>query len=405
MNNKKIGSVLFVDDEKKILRSLKRSFFRESFKTFFASGGNDAIEIIRKNEIDIIVTDVRMPDMTGLELLKIIKNRYPFIHRVILSGFVEEQSVINALNSGLATTYFAKPWDDKVLKEKILHLFKIRKYLKGTNLLKLLGLIDNFPTLPSLYHEFTEALEKDKNIGYIVKIIQRDVAAASKILKVANSAFYGGKRVQNLKKAAVKIGLQAVKNIFLTLSVVNSMQWDDYQIKKLEAIFSHSSLVNKFVKHIYEKKYNKMLPANYSAAGIVHDIGKIIILQYFTDTYRKIEKELNNNTTKSFYDIELELGREGKTHCEIGAYFMNNWNFPQVLVEVSLFHHSPEFASKHNKDLIKLVNLADRLIDTVQRNDIEAEVDYDNFEDFGFTKIELRNLIKKVKKEINETKL
>ena len=84
---------------------------------------------------------------------------------------------------------------------------------------------------------------------------------------------------------------------------------------------------------------------------------------------------------------------------------MNNWNFPQVLVEVSLFHHSPEFASKHNKDLIKLVNLADRLIDTVQRNDIEAEVDYDNFEDFGFTKIELRNLIKKVKKEINETKL
>jgi two-component system response regulator HupR/HoxA len=80
-------TVLFVDDDEIMLRSLERGLFDEPYSMHFASSGDEAIEILQREEVHVIVTDMCMPGMGGLELLKTVKETYPRIVSIVLSGF------------------------------------------------------------------------------------------------------------------------------------------------------------------------------------------------------------------------------------------------------------------------------------------------------------------------------
>ena len=103
-------TVLFVDDEEKILKSLKRDLVDEPYKSLFAESGKEAVEILKQKEVHIIVTDMRMPEMTGLELLKMVKKEYPYIIRLILSGHTDIDTLLRAINEGEILRYICKPW-------------------------------------------------------------------------------------------------------------------------------------------------------------------------------------------------------------------------------------------------------------------------------------------------------
>ncbi|MBW8039007.1 MAG: response regulator [Planctomycetes bacterium] len=103
-------TVLFVDDEEKILRSLKRSLMDEPYETLFANSGKEALEILQQHEAHVIVSDIRMPEMDGLELLKIVKEEFPHIIRLVLSGCSEADNILNAINNGEVLRFITKPW-------------------------------------------------------------------------------------------------------------------------------------------------------------------------------------------------------------------------------------------------------------------------------------------------------
>ncbi len=103
-------TVLFVDDEEKILTSLKRGLLDEPYKTLFANSGKEALEILQRSEVHVIVTDMRMPEMGGLELLKIVKKDYPHIIRMVLSGYTQVSTVLTAINQGEIFRFITKPW-------------------------------------------------------------------------------------------------------------------------------------------------------------------------------------------------------------------------------------------------------------------------------------------------------
>ena len=103
-------TVLFVDDEEKILRSLKRGLIDEPYKSLFAKSGKEALEILKQNEVHVLVTDMRMPEMPGLELLKIVKEEYPHIVRMVLSGYTQVTTLLTAINQGEIFKFITKPW-------------------------------------------------------------------------------------------------------------------------------------------------------------------------------------------------------------------------------------------------------------------------------------------------------
>ena len=119
-------TVLFVDDEANILKSIKRIMFKEPFKTLYANSGAEALEIAEKNsDITVLITDMRMPKMTGLELLREFKKKYPRTVRIVLSGYSHITTLLTAINQGEIFRYILKPWEnDEELLDAINAAFK-----------------------------------------------------------------------------------------------------------------------------------------------------------------------------------------------------------------------------------------------------------------------------------------
>lgn len=109
-----INKVLFVDDEVNILNSIKRSVIDEDYSAVFALSGEKAIEAIEKNEISVIVSDMKMPGMNGLDLLKRVKEISPNTIRIVLSGYTQLGQILATVNSVGVFKYITKPWNDEL---------------------------------------------------------------------------------------------------------------------------------------------------------------------------------------------------------------------------------------------------------------------------------------------------
>jgi len=113
----KINNVLFVDDEVQILNAIRRGLRKESYKMFFASSGSEALKIMEEESIHVVVTDMRMPKMTGLDLLTKVKDQYPDVVKLILSGYTQLQQIIVTINRIDIYRFITKPFDiDEDLK-------------------------------------------------------------------------------------------------------------------------------------------------------------------------------------------------------------------------------------------------------------------------------------------------
>lgn len=109
-------AVLFVDDERDVLNSMKRLLRTEPYQSLFAQGGREAIDILKREKAHVIVTDLGMPEMDGMTLLQQVKEKYPEIIRLILSAHADSNSIFTAINKGNIYQYILKPWDNMELK-------------------------------------------------------------------------------------------------------------------------------------------------------------------------------------------------------------------------------------------------------------------------------------------------
>ncbi|MGZ4989485.1 MAG: HD domain-containing phosphohydrolase [Methylobacter sp.] len=110
------AAILFVDDEINVLKALRRLFHNEHYTTYFASTGAEGLEILRQNAVDLIISDMRMPEMSGAEFLSEVFVQWPQTIRILLTGYADLQSTIDAVNKGRIYNYCNKPWNDEELK-------------------------------------------------------------------------------------------------------------------------------------------------------------------------------------------------------------------------------------------------------------------------------------------------
>ncbi|MBN1414729.1 MAG: response regulator [Bacteroidales bacterium] len=118
-------NILYIDDEESNLRIFKNTF-RRDFIIYLANSAQSGIEILRKNKVDVLITDQRMPGMTGLELLKYIHELFPEIppHRLMISGYAEPVDIRQAYDHYGLFGFIAKPWDAENLKQIILNVIQ-----------------------------------------------------------------------------------------------------------------------------------------------------------------------------------------------------------------------------------------------------------------------------------------
>lgn len=126
--------ILYVDDEENNLISFKATF-RTKFETSVAISGDEALKILDSKPIQVIITDQRMPGMTGVQFLEKVIEKYPDCMRILLTGYADMTAVIDAVNKGKIFHYLTKPWNEEELDKTIRNAYS--KYLENEELKKM----------------------------------------------------------------------------------------------------------------------------------------------------------------------------------------------------------------------------------------------------------------------------
>src|SRR3990172_3319899 len=108
----KQSTLLCVDDEPNILSSLRRLFRAKGYRVLVAESGNAGLQVLATEAVDLVISDMRMPEMDGAHFLELVRARWPDTIRILLTGYADVSSIIEAINRGEIYRYIAKPWDD-----------------------------------------------------------------------------------------------------------------------------------------------------------------------------------------------------------------------------------------------------------------------------------------------------
>lgn len=160
----KRGSILIVDDEEPVRQALKR-LFRRHYNVEAAASGDEALQLLNQESYDLVISDMRMPGMTGAELLKNCYQKWPEMIRILLTGFSELESAVSAINEGRIYRYVTKPWDNDELRALVIEALDLRD-LKSANQSLNAHIVEQNKELERLNSELKEKYqEKSEQVG------------------------------------------------------------------------------------------------------------------------------------------------------------------------------------------------------------------------------------------------
>ncbi len=333
--------ILFVDDESNVLQGLRRMLhpMREEWEMTFAQGGREALRILGASAFDVLVSDLRMPDMDGIGLLNIVRRQHPKVIRIILSGHVDEEMILRSVEP--AHQYLSKPCDADTLKSAITRACALRDLLAQESLKRIISRVGRLPSVPSLYMELTSEIRSpDASMKRIAGIVGKDVAMSAKILQLVNSAFFGlHSRVSSIQHGVSILGLKTLRALVLTVQVFWQFNQSQSGGLAIEALMNHSMGTGLCARTIAEAEKQEKKVADYAfLAGLLHDVGKLVLATSFRKQYAEV---LASEREGDLPVWQAEQNAFGATHAEVGAYLMGLWGIPDVIVEALAFHHRP----------------------------------------------------------------
>lgn len=219
--------------------------------------------------------------------------------------------------------------------------------------------IDNLPTLPGIAIKLLEAVrQKDPNIGEISKIISSDVVLTTKILKLANSPFYGFKsKITTIERAISMLGLNAIKSLALSFSVTTTF-YDKADKGINYTQFWKDSIIGAVSSKLLAEKINPGISADAFFMGLLKDMGALTIAYSLPDEYAQVVSAVNGGA--SLHEAESQV--LGFNHMEMGEHLSNTWGLPQEFCRPIGCHHSPEIlAGSESEDIVtraRLLHLA-----------------------------------------------
>ena len=350
--------IMFVDDSPQVLGGLKRMLYKMQgeWEMSFAESGREALETLATKEYDAIISDMRMPEMNGAQLLNKVKTNYPGMVRFILSGHSDHELIMQSV--GCTHQYLAKPCEPDLLVSSIRSSFALRDMMLEDNLRRKIADIPNLPTVPETYRQLLKALnEENTSLETIANVVGRDVGMTTKILHLVNSAFFGlPRRVDSPHRAVSLLGLETIKALVLGAGVFEQFQMGGNEQAELEKIYMHSIAVGALAqKMAQELNLEKRLADDALLAGIMHDVGKPILLLHFPEKLREATKLMTSNSIPMW---QAEQQVFGVSHAEIGAYLLSLWGEPDAIVEAVAFHHRPTAAIGTKLNSLTAVHLA-----------------------------------------------
>jgi len=334
-------TLLFVDDEPRLLQGLQRQLrpMREEWDMHFVENGTLALDFMRQQPVDIVVSDMMMPGMDGSQLLTEVARQHPQTVRIVLSGHAEREAVLRLV--GPAHQFLSKPCEPDELRKAVSRAFALRDLLGNEKLKELTTRIRNLPTLPSLQGRLTEELGKEApSIEKIGEIISHDVGMTAKILQLVNSAFFGlAQPISTPADAVVYLGMNTVRSLVLSLGIFLQYEGKLCRSFSLDALAEHSWVTGSMARLIAHKERRALQVVDQCLlAGLLHDVGQIILAFGLPEEYEKVIARAKKDNLP-VWQVEQEFF--GATHADVGAYLLALWGLPNQIVEAVALHHLP----------------------------------------------------------------
>jgi HD-like signal output (HDOD) protein len=350
--------VLFVDDEPRFLEGLRRLLRsqRDEWEIACAPSGESALALMEASPFDVIVSDMRMPGMDGAALLARVREAYPQVVRIILSGQTELSTALRVVP--VAHQFLAKPCDAEMLRVAIERACHLKALLHDDAIRRTVGALSELPSLPRTYHALTLALaDPNTSIQKVASIVEFDVGISAKILQLVNSAFFGiARSITNIQSAVGYLGVSTLRSLVLSVEVFRVFApKGPIQGFSLEDLQSHARLTSYLAARLPVPSH---LVDIAMVAGILHDVGKLIMAWKLPDRFKKLRAEAEQEQCPLYKVEEREFGF---SHAEIGAYLLGLWGLPYAVVEAVALHHAPSRVPHRNFDAASAVYFANLL--------------------------------------------
>ena len=306
----------------------------------FVDSGAKALQAMSATPFDIIVSDMRMPEMSGAQLLNEIMRVYPRTIRLILSGHADNDLVMKSVGS--THQYLSKPCDPETLRNTVRRAMALNASLENETLKRLVSQMECIPSLPSLYVEIVEELQNpDCALKRIGEIVSSDLGMSAKLLKLVNSSFFGLRRVVSSPiEAASFLGIDTIKSLVLSMKAFSQFDQAKMGEFSIERLWRHSLATGAYARLISRTENAGQKTADEAfTAGMLHDAGKLILAYNFPAEYRNIM--LTANRERQPLDV-IETAVFHANHADVGGYLLGLWGLPAPVVEAIALHHTPE---------------------------------------------------------------
>lgn len=327
--------ILLVDDDESVVRGLQNVLRpdRRRWSTRIAGGASAALEEMAREPADVVVSDLRMPGVDGIELLGQVLDRWPATARVLLSGWSDAESITRALT--VAHRYLLKPCDAETLRLELAGIEEIQASLPQPGLRAALGSLRSLPvsptTLEALRQVPDDATPRALAVGAAV---HGDVALAVRVLQFVSSPSFGSPRpVTGLDAALDLTGPGLLREIASALEPPPPASQRPGSAGALERLQRHAGTAARMARLLAPD------PAGADAAGtaaLLHDAGRFALLASLPDAYASILERVS----RSGRDLDaVERDVLSASHARIGAYLLGLWGLPPTLVDAVARHH------------------------------------------------------------------
>ncbi|MEV4639851.1 response regulator [Actinoplanes sp. NPDC049548] len=296
--------VLFVDDEPRILDGLRRSLRgrRGEWDMEFANGGAEALERLAATPCDVVVSDMRMPGMDGAQLLTEVSRSHPGTARVVLSGHIEEEAIVQVAMAG--HRFLTKPSDAETLTAVVDQLLLHTSAAHPATARRIAGAVRSIPVLPGHADGIDALLAPDANLDTAVSTATRDIGLAAKLLQLSSSRFFGARpRNYSIEAIVHAMGVTMIQAVADAGSSWSPPGWYPGAAPVLAATWCHARATARLAERLAS-------PANRphaQAAALLQDVGRLICLAREDGEPAAVDLENGTRDGVPFRDAGVEL--------------------------------------------------------------------------------------------------
>lgn len=336
-----MNKILFVDDDDNILSAIRRMLrpMRNQWQLTFASSGNEALIAMEVDVFDAIVSDTRMPGMNGIELLNRVKELYPRMIRIGLSGQTEEEL---ALLSTVSThQQLTKPCEPDKLIHTITSAIQQCETISNESLKQLITSTTSLPSLPNLYHEINDIMNSSEgSLKDIAVLVAQDIAVSAKVLQLVNSAFFGIPRhVSSAEDAVLLLGYEVIKNLVVMIKIIDEIDTSQIPEFDVDELWHRSNLLTSIAKHLSkELSLDKVTHDHAQISCMFLELGTLIMLSQITEKYTEV---IQQQTDKKLTTESIEKKIFACTHADVGAALLGIWGIPEEISNAVKYHLTP----------------------------------------------------------------